>query len=98
MLRQTFAHLRALTELTRLFGGRVVDVSSDCVILELSAKPSRVEAFVKLVKPFGILEAARSGMMAMPRSPLLDHYEPHQEHAYENADDGRVDATMLPPG
>jgi len=98
MLRQTFAHLRALTELTRLFGGRVLDVSSDCVILELSAKPSRVESFVKLVKPFGILEAARSGMMAMPRSPVLDHYEPQQDHAYEKSDEGRVDATMLPPG
>lgn len=32
----------------------------------------------------------------MPRSPVLDHYEPQQEHAIE--DDEGVDASMLPPG
>jgi acetolactate synthase-1/3 small subunit len=32
----------------------------------------------------------------MPRSPVLDHYEPQQEHFIE--EDSGVDATMLPPG
>ncbi|KAG2180983.1 hypothetical protein INT43_008565 [Umbelopsis isabellina] len=95
-LRKTFSHLRALTELARLFDGKVVDVSSDSVIIELCAKPSRLNSFMKLLKPFGILEASRTGAMAMPRSPVLDHYEPQQEHFIE--EDGDVDATMLPPG
>ncbi|KAI8579178.1 hypothetical protein K450DRAFT_243134 [Umbelopsis ramanniana AG] len=95
-LRKTFSHLRALTELARLFDGKVVDVSSDSVIIELCAKPSRINSFMKLLKPFGILEASRTGAMAMPRSPVLDHYEPQQEHAIE--DDNGVDASMLPPG
>ncbi|CAO3631560.1 unnamed protein product [Cunninghamella blakesleeana] len=95
-LRETFDHLRAITELTRLFDGKVVDVSSDSVVIELSAKPSRIDSFMKLCKPFGVLEASRTGVMAMPRSPVHDHYEPQTEHSYE--DDGGVDATMLPPG
>lgn len=60
-LRKTFSHLRALTELARLFDGKVVDVSSDSVIIELCAKPSRINSFMKLLKPFGILEASRTG-------------------------------------
>jgi acetolactate synthase-1/3 small subunit len=36
------------------------------------------------------------GAMAMPRSPVLDHYEPQPEHYIE--DDTGVDASMLPPG
>lgn len=60
-LRETFSHLRALTELTRLFDGKVVDVSSDSVILEMCAKPSRINSFMKLCQPFGVLEASRTG-------------------------------------
>ncbi|KAF9434603.1 hypothetical protein BGZ76_007737 [Entomortierella beljakovae] len=94
-LRQTQSHLRSLTELAKLFNGKVVDVSSDCVVIELSAKPDRVNNFIKLVKPFGILEAARSGMMAMPRSPIFDEYEGSEEKEEEGSG---VDASMLPPG
>ncbi|KAG0356183.1 hypothetical protein BGZ54_000815 [Gamsiella multidivaricata] len=96
-LRQTHAHLKSLTELAKLFQGKVVDVSSDCVVIELSAKPDRVDAFVKLVKPFGILEAARSGSMAMPRSPIYDRNDYEEEEEAEDQGSG-VDASLLPPG
>lgn len=74
-------------------------MSSDCVSLELAAKPDRVDAFLKLLQPFGILEAARSGMMAMPRSVVLDRFESveGQEEGAEDVGSG-VDASMLPPG
>ncbi|KAG9065286.1 hypothetical protein KI688_002610 [Linnemannia hyalina] len=95
-LRQTHGHLKSLTELSKLFQGKVVDVSGDCAVIELSAKPDRIDAFVKLVKPFGILEAARSGMMAMPRSPIYDRHELEEDEAQEEG--SGVDASMLPPG
>ncbi|EXX79843.1 acetolactate synthase regulatory subunit [Rhizophagus irregularis DAOM 197198w] len=95
LLRQKFSHLRALTDLAKLFGAHVVDVASDNVIMELTAKPTRLDAFIKLVKPFGILEAARSGTMALPRTPLLGHEE---KVAEEDSGDNLIDASMLPPG
>ncbi|KAL1925555.1 uncharacterized protein VTP21DRAFT_438 [Calcarisporiella thermophila] len=97
VLHQTFSHLRAITELTRLFDGRVVDVSSDSLIAELCAKSSRVDSFIKLLRPFGIIECARSGVMAMPRSPVHERYEPQEDHA-ETEEEAEIDATMLPPG
>ncbi|KAF9959255.1 hypothetical protein BGZ70_008919 [Mortierella alpina] len=96
-LRQTHAHLKSLTELTKLFNGKVVDVNGESAVIELSAKPDRVDAFIKLVGPFGILEAARSGMMAMPRSPVYDRYEGEDAQEVQEMGSG-VDASMLPPG
>ena len=59
-----------------------------------SAKQSRIDSFLKLVAPFGILESARTGLMALPRSPLT---EANQEALTMEADEV-VDASQLPPG
>jgi acetolactate synthase-1/3 small subunit len=53
--------MRSVTELTRLFDGKIIDVSSDAVIIQVCAKPERITSFMRLCKPFGILEAARTG-------------------------------------
>jgi acetolactate synthase I/III small subunit len=50
---------------------------------------------MKLVAPFGILESARTGLMALPRSPL---YGPNNENALIKDADEIVDASALPPG
>jgi acetolactate synthase-1/3 small subunit len=55
-------HRQAITDLAQVFGGEVVDVSLEAVIIQLTAKPSKIDAFVELLKPYGILEAARSGL------------------------------------
>ncbi|CAG8718873.1 23690_t:CDS:2 [Cetraspora pellucida] len=93
-LQQKHTHLRALIDLCNLFKARIIDVANDNVVIELTAKPTRLDAFIKLVKPFGILESARSGMMALPRTPLVDK----EAAAIEEEEDTGVDATMLPPG
>lgn len=60
-LRHKHAHLDAITHLTHQFGGKVLDISTNNCIVELSAKPSRIDSFMKLIAPFGILESARTG-------------------------------------
>ncbi|ODV86855.1 hypothetical protein CANARDRAFT_27233 [[Candida] arabinofermentans NRRL YB-2248] len=96
-LRQKYEHLDAITKLTKQFGGKVVDVSDRNCIVELSAKPSRVSAFIALVQPFGILEIARSGMMALPRTPLEAYADEEGTDPTKDASDV-VDASQLPPG
>ncbi|KAL1968835.1 hypothetical protein VTN77DRAFT_1196 [Rasamsonia byssochlamydoides] len=92
-LRHKHEHLDAITRLTHQFGGKVLDISTNNCIVELSAKPSRIDSFLKLIAPFGILESTRTGLMALPRSPLSD---PTEEVEKEAAD--VVDASTLPPG
>lgn len=60
-LRHKHEHLEAITHLTHQFGGKVLDISNNNCIVELSAKPTRIDAFLKLIQPFGILESARTG-------------------------------------
>ncbi|KAJ5915114.1 hypothetical protein N7454_011226 [Penicillium verhagenii] len=92
-LRHKHEHLDAITRLTHQFGGKVLDISTNNCIVELSAKPSRIDSFLKLIGPFGILESTRTGLMALPRSPLSEQSEEIEKDAADV-----VDASTLPPG
>jgi acetolactate synthase-1/3 small subunit len=59
-------HLSAIKTLADQFGGKIVDVSDNDVMVELTGKSTRVDAFLKLLRPFGVLEAARSGELGVP--------------------------------
>lgn len=48
---------------------------------------------MKLIAPFGVLESQRTGLMALPRSPLHAGTEEVEREA-----DDLVDASTLPPG
>lgn len=93
-LRHKHEHLRAITELTHQFGGKVSDISENNCIVELAAKPSRIDSFMALISPFGVLESARTGLMALPRTPLASR---QQDLEVKDAVDV-VDASTLPPG
>jgi acetolactate synthase-1/3 small subunit len=56
-----------VVELVNLFRGRVVDVARTSLLIELSGPEEKMEAFVDLVRPYGIRELARTGILAMPR-------------------------------
>jgi acetolactate synthase I/III small subunit len=56
-----------IIELVRLFRGRVVDVSAAELMIELSGPEKKLEAFVALVRPFGIKELCRTGRVALAR-------------------------------
>jgi acetolactate synthase-1/3 small subunit len=62
-LRHKHEHLRAITFMTHQFGGKVLDISTNNCIVEVSAKPTRIDSFMKLIAPFGILESARTGKL-----------------------------------
>ncbi|KAH7926506.1 acetolactate synthase [Leucogyrophana mollusca] len=94
-LRNKHQHLHSISVLANQFGAKIVDVSENSVIVELTAKTNRVIAFLSLLKPFGILESARTGLMAMPRTPIARSPEDSDDIA---DDSGPVDASLLPPG
>ncbi|KAK5127375.1 acetolactate synthase, regulatory subunit [Meristemomyces frigidus] len=90
-LRMKHQHLETITYLTHQFGGKVLDISTNNCIVEVSAKPTRIDSFMKLIAPFGILESARTGLMALPRSPL------HSDAIEEKEAEDVIDAASLPP-
>ena len=56
-----------IRELTEIFRGRIVDVAPEMVMVEISGPEKKIEAFIELVRPFGILELVRTGRIAMVR-------------------------------
>jgi acetolactate synthase-1/3 small subunit len=54
-------------ELANLFRAKVVDVAKNSVIIELAGTEEKIEAFTELMKPYGITELARTGVIAMQR-------------------------------
>ena len=56
-----------IRELTEIFRGRIVDVAADKVMIEIAGKEGKIEAFIELMRPFGIIELVRSGRIAMVR-------------------------------
>ena len=62
----------AIVELANLFRGRVVDVARTSLTVELSGPEAKLEAFIDLVRPYGIRELARTGIIAMQRGMQLD--------------------------
>jgi acetolactate synthase-1/3 small subunit len=55
-------------ELIDIFRGRVVDVGPEELMIEISGQERKIEAFIELMRPFGIKELVRTGRIAMVRS------------------------------
>ncbi len=54
-------------ELTDIFRGRIVDVAPEMVMIEISGQERKIEAFIEMMRPFGIIELVRTGRIAMVR-------------------------------
>jgi acetolactate synthase-1/3 small subunit len=71
-------------ELAEIFRGRIVDVAADSVVVEISGTEKKLEGFIELVRPHGILELVRTGRIAMVRG------SPPTRELTETADTGPV--------
>ncbi len=61
---------RALSELTNyseIFRNRIVDISPDSLMVEVTGTPEKINAFLELVSRYGIREMARTGITALQR-------------------------------
>ena len=63
--------LSEVRELVEIFRGKIVDVSSSHVIIEISGSEDKVQAFIDQMRPFGIIEMVRTGRIALSREKSL---------------------------
>jgi len=61
---QTRSHV---LETVQLFRAKVVDVAPDAVTIEVTGTPDKLEAFLRVLEPFGIRELVQSGLVAIGR-------------------------------
>ena len=71
--------------LVQIFRGRILDVSPDQLMIEISGQEKKIEAFIEQVRPYGIQELARTGRIALVRGDRPLEGEPGAEAATERA-------------
>jgi acetolactate synthase-1/3 small subunit len=54
-------------QMVEIFRGRIIDVSKRSVIVEVTGSWDKIEAFERMVRPFGLIEMARTGEIAISR-------------------------------
>jgi len=70
-----------ITALVQIFRGRIVDVSPDQLMIEISGQEKKIEAFIEHARHYGIQELARTGQIALVRGdrPLEGELDPEPE-------------------
>jgi acetolactate synthase-1/3 small subunit len=58
-----------IIQLAEIFRARIADVNHETLILEATGRAEKLEAFVELLRPFGIREIARTGKIVLARGP-----------------------------
>ncbi|HOJ99900.1 MAG: acetolactate synthase small subunit [Treponemataceae bacterium] len=61
----------AVIEIATIFRARIIDVSPSTITLEVTGDSDKLEGLLLLVRPYGILELARTGLVALERGNLV---------------------------
>ncbi len=56
-----------IMQIVGIFRTRIVDVSQDSMIVEITGDEEKIDAFIKMVVPYGIREVSRTGIVALAR-------------------------------
>jgi acetolactate synthase I/III small subunit len=61
------ANRAEVMQMVEIFRGKIIDVSKRSVIIEVTGSWEKIEAFERMVRPFGLIEMARTGEIAISR-------------------------------
>ena len=56
---------------TEVYRGKIIDYNPNTLCVEVTGEPSKINAFIDVMKPLGIIEIVRTGTVAMERSRVL---------------------------
>jgi len=64
-----------IRELVDIFRGRIVDVGREELMIEISGRESKIQAFIERMRPYKIIELVRTGRIAMIRGSHPDEFD-----------------------
>ncbi|MGB9780423.1 acetolactate synthase small subunit [Caldanaerobacter sp.] len=65
-----------IMHIVETFRGRVIDISLESLIIEMTGDPEKIEAFLNLIKKFDVKEMVRTGLISLERgNKTLKEYE-----------------------
>jgi len=66
-LKATSSTRPEVMQICDIFRAKIVDVQSSSLSIEVTGDESKIDKFLQLMKPFGVLELSRTGRIALPR-------------------------------
>lgn len=63
--------IEEIKNITDIFRGKIVDINSKSMMIEVTGPPEKIDAVVNVLMPFGIKEMARSGTVALKRGEQI---------------------------
>jgi acetolactate synthase-1/3 small subunit len=72
---------REVHELADIFRARIIDVSQESMVIEVTGEEEKIESFTDLLRPFGIIEMVRTGVVAMGRGEHTLEHDAYQPRA-----------------
>jgi acetolactate synthase-1/3 small subunit len=68
-------------QIVKVFRARVLDVGTDALMVEITGTEDKIEGLLEVLRPFGIIEMARTGTIAMKRGAEAPSVQPGFVHA-----------------
>jgi acetolactate synthase-1/3 small subunit len=66
-VKTTMASRASIIELVDIFRAKIVDVANETLTVEMTGDEAKIEAFLKIMEPYGIAEIVRTGLTALER-------------------------------
>jgi acetolactate synthase-1/3 small subunit len=82
----------AIIEIVDIFRAKIVDVSPESLIVEVTGTEDKVDAIFEMLRPYGIKELVRTGRVAMSRgvgTPMALDSAKAEHHRYRPAGEGK---------
>ena len=54
-------------QIVDVFRARIVDIANDSFIIEITGDEEKIESFIEVLRPWGVIEMVRTGVVAMAR-------------------------------
>jgi acetolactate synthase-1/3 small subunit len=78
-----------IMQLVDVFRARVVDVAPESLVIEITGTEDKVDGLLDMLRPYGILETARTGRVTMARGTAVRQVNGRSSRrAWTGADDG----------
>jgi acetolactate synthase-1/3 small subunit len=88
------ARRSAMGEIVKMFGGKIINVGTEHVVVEVVSSSKKIDTALELLRPFGVIEAVRSGALAMSQSKVTGIYDDDMSTRTKQ----EIDESSLPPG
>jgi acetolactate synthase-1/3 small subunit len=80
----------AVMQIVDVYRARVVDVSPESLIVEITGTEDKIDSLVGVLEPFGVLEMVRTGRLAMARGKSAPRLEVEAPRGTGLVDDGSI--------